>query len=72
MNVIRITSAHEINVFDYAVIMEIIVCEEEKMIAVKHLNVTYFNKLLCALQVDYSNRDTQLLPLSSLYCHGTL
>ena len=43
------------------------------MIAVKHLHVTHFDRMLCAFQVQYSDdSNTHLIPLSSLYCHGTL
>ena len=43
------------------------------MIAVKHLHVTHFDRMPCAFQVQYSeDSNTHLIPLSSLYCHGTL
>ena len=63
----------ETNVFNYDLIIEIIVCKDEKMIAVKHLHVTHFDRMLCAFQVQYSDdSNTHLIPLSSLYCHGAL
>ena len=43
------------------------------MIAVKHLHVTHFDRMLCAFQVQYSDdSNTHFIPLSSLYCHGAL
>lgn len=72
-SVVRISSSISSTVtYMYGVICEFIVCEGEKMIAVKYLERMSFNKVRWAWVVRYPDSDVHLVSFQSLHCHGTL
>ena len=70
-SVIRISSRIN-SAVTYGVIHEIIICEGEKMIAVKYLEMTSFDKVRWAFVVRFPTSDICLVSFQSLHCHGTL
>lgn len=71
-SVVRMSSSIG-SLITYALIQEIIICEEEKLLTVKKLETKSFDRTRWAFTVSLpSDSDIHLVLFQSLHCHGTL